>query len=271
MASKSTRKPGIVGEFFTGVGFVGKGFRVWVTAPKLMWLGLIPALIVAAAFVVVVVAFGINAEAIATWATPFANGWDEPWRSGIRFIGVLAFFVLALFFFTYTFTAVTLIVGDPFYERIWRHVEEREGGLPVERQEGFWHTLGRGLADIARMLVPTILLGILIFALGFIPVVGQVLSPVLGALVGGWFLTVELTGLAFDARGHSLRYRRRTLRGRRALSVGFGVATYLLFLVPLGAVIAMPAAVAGAALLSRRVLESEPQVAEPNRVVTPGE
>ena len=90
--------------------------------------------------------------------------------------------------------------------------------------------------------------------LGFIPVLGQTVVLVLGALVGGWFLTLELTGFAFQARGLVLRDRRRALGARRARTLGFGVLTYLLFLVPFGAVIVMPAAVAGATLLSRDAL-----------------
>jgi CysZ protein len=37
--------------------------------------------------------------------------------------------------------------------------------------------------------------------------------------------------------------------------MGFGAAVFVCFLVPLGAIVTMPAAVAGAALLSHRVLE----------------
>jgi len=66
-----------------------------------------------------------------------------------------------------------------------------------------------------------------------------VLVVVLGALVGGWLLVQELTGLAFDARGMTFRQRRQVLRGRRASALGFGAATYLAFLLPLGAVIMM--------------------------------
>jgi CysZ protein len=38
------------------------------------------------------------------------------------------------------------------------------------------------------------------------------------------------------------------------MALGFGIATFVCFLIPLGAVLVMPAAVAGATLLSRRVL-----------------
>jgi CysZ protein len=44
------------------------------------------------------------------------------------------------------------------------------------------------------------------------------------------------------------------LRANRPLTLGFGVAVFLCFLIPLGAILLMPAAIAGATLLSRRAL-----------------
>ena len=51
-----------------------------------------------------------------------------------------------------------------------------------------------------------------------------------------------------------LRHRRAALGARRATSLGFGVAVFCSFLIPLGAILLMPAAVAGAALLAREAL-----------------
>lgn len=270
-----------VSDFFRGVALLGRGFAVWRSAPGLMLLGLVPALIVAVAFAAGIIALGINLENIAVAVTPFANSWDEPWRTGIHVVAGLAFLAVAVLLVINTFTTVTLIVGQPFYERIWRHVEERSGGIGQERASGFWRSTGRGIADGLRMLVPALLVGLGLFLVGLVPVAGTALAAILGALVGGWYLAIELTGLAFEARGVGLRERRRALRSRRALTRGFGVATYLLFLVPLGAVIVMPAAVAGATLLARQVV-GEPALqhppgspaaqplAAPNRVDTPG-
>ncbi|MEP6481649.1 MAG: EI24 domain-containing protein [Rhodoglobus sp.] len=254
MAKAKSGGPGRVREFFTGVSLLGRGFGVWRTAPGLMILGLIPALIVAALFSVGIIALGVNLETIAAAVTPFANTWDEPWHTGIRVVVGLAFLAVAVLIVINTFTAVTLIVGQPFYERIWRHVEQRSGGIPTEVSTGFWRSTARGIGDGLWMLAPTLLVGLGIFLLGLIPVVGTILAAVIGAFVGGWYLAIELTGLAFEARGVGLRDRRRTLRSRSALTRGFGVSTYLLFLIPLGAVIVMPAAVAGATLLARRAL-----------------
>jgi CysZ protein len=162
--------------------------------------------------------------------------------------------VLAIVLGALSFTAVVLTVGDPFYERISRRVEERLGDAPPERDEPLLRGLLRAARDGLALLVASVIVGLLSFLLGLIPLVGPVLGAVFGAVVGGWFLAVELTGTPFDARGLLLRDRRRVLRGSRARTIGFGVATWVLFLVPLGAVFAMPAAVGGATLLTRAAL-----------------
>ena len=43
------------------------------------------------------------------------------------------------------------------------------------------------------------------------------------------------------------------MRGQRPLALGFGVTAYLLCLVPLGAVLSMPALVAGGTMLAARI------------------
>ena len=240
-------------QFFTGVGLLFRGFATWRTAPGLMLLGLIPAIIVAAAFTAGIIVLGLNLEHIATIVTPFADGWDRMWRDITRLAVALALLIAAILLITLTFTTVTLIVGQPFYELVWRHAESRFGPVP-DSAPGFWRSVGLGIASGLRMLVPTVLTGIALLVLGLIPVVGAVLAAVLGALFGGWFLARELTGLAFDARGIGFRQRRDALRSRRALVLGYGAASYLLFLVPLGAIVVMPAAVAASALVTRRVL-----------------
>ena len=240
-------------EFFSGVGLLFRGLKVWGTAPRLMVLGMIPALIVAGVLAAGVVALGLNLESLAAVVTPFADSWDEPFRTGTRLVAAAALLTVAVLIVIFTFTTITLIVGQPFYELIWRHTERRFGPVP-ESGLGFWQGFWRGVGAGLRMLVPAVLVGLLLFVLGFIPLVGQILVPLLGAVIGGWYLTLELTGLPFDARGLTLRERRTSLRSQRAATLGFGAATYLVFLVPLGAVIMMPAAVAGATLLARRSL-----------------
>ena len=248
------RKPSALREFLSGVGYIGRGLGHWRHAPGAMFLGWIPAILVLAAFVTVIVVLGINLQSLTLAITPFAEEWNEPWRGIVR-VGVgVAVLVAAAFLGIFLYTSVTLIVGAWFYERIWASVERRFGPVP-DAGKPFWRGLFIEIADAARMLVPTLLLGLAVFALQLIPVVGTVASLVLGALAGGWLLTMELTGFALGSRGLRLRQRRAAIRGRRAMTLGFGMATYLLFLIPGGTVLVMPAAVAGATLLTRRLLD----------------
>lgn len=251
------RVPGVLKRFSAGPRYLIKGLGLWATSPRLMLLGAIPALIVGTVFLAGAVFFVINIDTVAAWLTPFAEGWDEPFRIAMRVAAGLAASVIVVYVGLFTFTALTLAVGDPFYERIWREVEGRGGGPVPETSDSFWTSVRRGVGNGIRMFAATVAIGVTLFACGLIPVVGQVAAPVLGALFGGWLLAVELSGFAFDARGFSLRQRRRMLGANRAGTVGFGVATYLLFLVPFGAIFAMPAAVAGATMLSRDALERE--------------
>jgi CysZ protein len=243
-------------EFATGVGLLLRGFGFYGRAPGLMLFGLLPAVIT---FVLLVVGFGLliyfidDVSADVTW---FANGWTPTERSFIHVIAGISLVGISLLLAIVTFTSLTLAVGDPFYEKISERVEERLGGVPDAVSIGFWTELRRGIGESIRLVALSAMIGIPLFFLGFLPVVGQTVIPVIGALVGGWFLAVELVGVPFARRGLKLADRRRVLRANRPLAIGFGAAVFACFLVPLGAVIVMPAAVAGGALLARRVLES---------------
>lgn len=267
-AATSAQLTGPIPRFFGGVRFLFRGLALWATSPKLMLLGAIPAIVVGTVYLIGVIFFLRNLGAITAWATPFADSWDEPFRTAIRVaVGIAAIAVVA-FAVILTFTAITLAVGDTFYERIWRNVENRndgtradDGATNADSSSTWWGSARRGVMNGIRMLAMTTGVAVLLFVCGFIPVVGQTLVPITGLFFGGWFLAVELTGFAFDARGFNLRERRRMLGSNRAGALGFGVATSLLFLIPLGAVVVMPAAVAGATLLARSTLPAGRPVA----------
>lgn len=243
-------------EFFAGTGFLGRGLRMWVTSPRLMLLGAVPALIVGIVYLVGIVLLIANLESISALISPFAGNWGEPWRTGTRVVAAAAVAAAGILLLAYTFVAVTLVVGDPFYEGIWRAVESNLGDAPIEVKQGLLRSFFGSVFDALRLFIFAVLVAIMLLVCSLIPGLGQLIALVLGALFGGWILSVELTGFAFEARGFTLRQRRRMLGTHRARSLGFGVLTYLLFLIPGAAIVVMPAAVAGAALLSRDVLAS---------------
>jgi CysZ protein len=243
-----------VSRFAEGVRIFGRGLKVYGRNPRLVVLGIVPALLTLVLFAALfgmLLYFVTDVSRLATW---FADDWDPGLRTAVRILAGASLVGVALLLWIVSFTAVTLMIGDPFYEKISEQVEAVFGGVPSEAQRPWWRELGQSIVDSLRLLLISAVIGIPLFLCGFIPVVGQTVVPVVGALVGGWFLALELVGVAFSRRGLRMRDRLQLLRPHRAIALGFGSCVFLCFLIPLGAVLIMPAAVAGGTILARRVL-----------------
>jgi CysZ protein len=104
------------------------------------------------------------------------------------------------------------------------------------------------------LLLRSLLFTILLLLAAVLPVVGQSVVPVLVALVTGWFIALEVVAVPFYRRGMGLRKRTAMLRPRRMLAVGLGLPAALLCMIPLLAIVVMPAAFAGGVLVALDVL-----------------
>src|SRR5256886_7334031 len=117
-------------DFFTGIGLLGKGLGMYARSPGLILLGMLPALI---AFVLLVTAFVllvyfIQPETRAlTW---FADGWPKDAQDLVRLFAAVAVIGVGGFLAIIVYTGLTLLIGDPFYEKISERVEARLGGIP---------------------------------------------------------------------------------------------------------------------------------------------
>lgn len=240
----------MIREFAAGIRTLLRGFGLWRTRPGLMVLGLIPAIIAVIVLAALLVPLVIGMPSLSTWLTPFADGWIEPWRGLLRAAVSLVVVAAVLALASVVFSALTLTIGDPFYQRIWHAVEVDLGSPPPADGGSFWTTLGEGL----RLVLLGILIALSVLLIGLIPGVGGFLGAVAGVVLTGRLLARELTGRAFDARDLSPLDRAALFSGSRARVLGFGVATQLCFLIPGGAVAIMPVAVAGSTMLARDML-----------------
>ncbi|MET8564813.1 EI24 domain-containing protein [Streptomyces flaveolus] len=242
-----------------GFGYLLKGQRWMARHGRSYGFGLLPGLITLVLYAAVLVALALWGADAVTWATPFADDWSSPWQGLFRGFLTAVLFALGLLLAVLTFTAVTLLVGQPFYENLSEKVDadvSPDGTAPVSDLP-LWRELWISARDSLRVLVRAGLWGVLLFALGFLPVVGQTVVPVIGFFVTGFFLAEELAAVAMQRRGVDLRARLTLLRSRKTLVWGFGTPLGLAFLVPFVAVFLMPGAVAGATLLARDLLGEE--------------
>jgi CysZ protein len=245
-----------VRDFITGVRYFGRGFGLLARRPRLLVLGMLPAVLTTVIFLGAMIALIANVGHLATLLTPFANGWPTGARQFTRLAAALVMVGAAAVLGVVAFTATTLTIGGPFYERIAERIEDDLGVTPAQLDLPWSRQLATGARDGVVLLIRSLIFGIPLFLAGFLPVVGQSVVPVLAALETGWFMALEVVAVPFYRRGIGLRRRTALLRRRRMLAIGLGLPAALLCMVPLLAIVVMPAAFAGGVLVALDTLDS---------------
>jgi CysZ protein len=246
-----------VSDLVLGLRLYARGAATVLRSPRLLRLGALPALITvvlyAAAFVLLVRLLPGLLGGLTGFADTWSPGAHEAAEAVVGVALVAALAVVAVL----TFVAVTLAIGGPFYERLSEIVDDGVGAVPPGPRSSWGAATVRGVRDGAVLMVLSVLVAVPLFVVGFVPVVGQTVVPVVAALVGGRLLVLELTAPALERRGVGFAARRRLVRSRRVLSTAVGVPTYLLCLLPLVGILAVPVGAAAATLLARE-LRGEP-------------
>jgi CysZ protein len=243
-----------VRDFVTGVRLFGRGLGILLRSPRLLLIGALPAVLTTLLLLGGVVALSYWVDDLSALVTPFADGWAEGWRTAVRVAVGVALFAGALVAGLLGFTALTLALGAPFYEHIAEKVADELGADAVEEEPSWGRLLWWGLRDGVVLVARSLLFTVPLLLLGFVPVLGQTVVPVLLALVTAWFLALELVAVPFYRRGMGLRQREELLRGRRPLALGLGLPATLLCAIPFAALVVMPVAFVGGVLVAHEAM-----------------
>jgi CysZ protein len=243
-----------VGELTAGAGLLARGLGLIVRRPRLFLLGAIPPAITSVIFVGALVLLFTELDPLVRFITPFADRWESGSASLIRVLIGLTLAGGVVLLMVISFTALTLALGSPLYDKISESVDAEFGEAPhldepVSR--GVWRNVRQslGLIGIAAVVAP------LLFVAGFVPAIGQTVVPVASAVFGGWMLGIELIGSAFERRGRlRLADRRDAMQRKRLRVLGFAVPTFLLLAIPFAGIVVFPVATAGGTLLARQLL-----------------
>ncbi len=244
-------------EAVGGFALLIRGLGLVVRRPRNFVLGAIPPAITSVVFVIILAVLIARIGPVVEALTPFARRWpDGAERAAEIAIGV-ALIGASVLLMVVTFTAITLAVGGPIYDKIGEYVE-RELGAGPSYDEPLVHGVGRSVRQSLAIIAVSALGALPLFLAGFIPLVGQTVVPVIAAMFGGWLLAIELLGGPFERRGLlTVRERRCAMRTRRLHVWGFAAPTFALLAVPFLAIVVFPAAAAGAALLARELSGSD--------------
>lgn len=292
--------------------------RWLVRRPRLLLLGMLPALFAFALVAGVITVLILKIRWLVDLLTPFSNDWSPAMQTvtdivvGVAVIGIAFTLCVALF------VSLSLAIGGPIYQRIWEAVEVSVNGyIPIapERPKapGFWarllarhrkpespqlpledspsagsetgqnagtlftdsttkyltktnSTVGAsfaqgirtGLQQAGAFLWRSSKNLIITTALSLIPVVGSIAAIAFSQQLAIWALSFELSSRSFTAHGISEDEQTKILKLNRPTTYGFGFAAHLSFMIPLGAVLFMPAAIVGSAKLAHTCLSETP-------------
>ena len=245
---------GAVGEFVAGAALLPRGLGLIARRPRLFGLGAIPPAITSVIFIAVLVVVILQLERIVEWLTPFADAWSPNLSNTIDVLVGVALIGGLVLVMVISFTVLTLAIGSPIYDKLSESVEREYGPVP-ELDEPVATGAARAVRQSSATIGTSALVALPLFALGFIPVVGQTVVPVISASFGGWMLGLELIGPAFERRNRlTLAERRAAMRKHRARVLGFAVPTFLLLAIPFVGVLVFPIATAAGTLLARQLL-----------------
>jgi CysZ protein len=248
--------PSAPGEVLGGLSLLGRAATFLLRRPRLFWLGALPPLVTSVVLVVALVLLVDHLAALTTALTPFAAGWSQGAAVTARIVVGTLLVGGTVLLMVLVFSTLTLAIGSPVYDAISEAVDRTFPGAPPALEEPVATGAARAVRQSVALVLVAAVGALVFFGVGFVPVLGQVVAAVGGALFGGWMLVIELVGSPLERRGVlTLRARRQTLARRRWRSLGLGVPSFLLLSVPFVAVVVFPVATAAGTLLARQLLD----------------
>jgi CysZ protein len=232
-------------QLATGVRDVGRGLAVLKAHPSL-WKWLIaPAVISLVLMAAAVVGILHAVDPVAGWLAGHLPGWLASIAGTLLRVLVLVVLGIAGLF---VFTTVAGMIAGPFNELLSEHVEAVITGRPAPpfSLREFVHGAILGIVHGIRRLVATLVGLALVFALGFVPVIGTIAAVPLGI----WFAATAASYDCYDAvlsrRAMAYRDKLAYLAHHRWRTLGLGVAVAGMLLVPGLNLIALGVGAAGA-------------------------
>lgn len=254
-------------SFATGVRDVQRGLaalrrhpRLWkyVVAPAVITAGLVVGLAIGVVHLIHPLVGWIHAH-LPSWLAELAGG------ALAAVVGVALWAGLAI-----VFVPLVGLIAGPFAERLSEHLERALTGQPPPPSSvgDFLHSLILSVAHGVRRLLASLLGLVVVFALGFAPVIGSIAAVVIAA----W---LAAHSAAYDAYDAVLARRLTPYRGKlaylahhRARTMGLGAAVAAMLLVPGLNLIALGLGAAGATVASLE-LERTAAAALPAAYVRP--
>ena len=215
--------------FFSGLGMI---FR----HPALLGLSLVPI----AVTVVLLVGLALGAA----WA--FGQLIGGEFDNDFRALAQAAIFVLALLAGYFFYLPLARVLLAPFAEALSRKTHSITTGEPYRSNQKWSRAIWEGV----KLAALHVLIGLVAIIIGFaFPPIGVPVGIAIAVFVCG----LDFFDVPLAARGLRLGEKLRVIFSNKSLAIGFGIAAYLMLLIPLVNLLSLPVGVIGATLLTDQV------------------
>ncbi|HUT23181.1 MAG TPA: EI24 domain-containing protein [Sumerlaeia bacterium] len=245
-------------DFFRAASLPVRAAGFLLARPRLWLLVLIPLTLNVLVF-----------AALMTWGFTGFSGLLRGWIEGregwlwdvVKVMTSVFFWAIVLLVVYFIFTPVAVLIASPFNDKLAEHVERAHGfAMPEDGRPLLAAILAEAVYAIVCECKRTglaIAVLALLLALNLVPVAGSALYVVAIFCWAAWSAAVEFTGYASDRRRIPLGRKWALLRSRLPATMGFGIVTVGLLLVPLLNVLVVPVSAVGGTMLFDMIREGD--------------
>ena len=234
-------------SFLAGLDCFGHGARLALAKPlrRFVW---VPMALSFFTLSLLLVPGHRAVETTVTWMVGFVPGWLEWLGTGLA----LLLYVLGVVVALWAFGFVSVLLASPFLGTLSARAEREAFGDGPNHHESMARAVASTLAREGRKLTYHLPRLAGLFVLTLIPIV-NVAAPLLWLAFGAWMLALHFVDYASENRGLKLDDTIALLRSNPVPTLGFGAVVALLMAVPFAALVVIPAAACGGAVLWRRL------------------
>jgi CysZ protein len=216
-----------------GVRFFFSGLRTLVRNPALFSLSMIPMLLTLALLTGLI----LGAALMVGWLI------GDAVRSEIRIAAQALMFALTLVIAYFLYLPVARVLLAPFAEALSRKTCAISSGRATPQNNQGW---ARAMLEGLKLVTLQAAVALAALALGLaFPPVGAPVGIAVAIFLGG----LDFFDIPLSTRGLRLRNKLGVIWRNKSLALGFGAAAYLMLLIPVINMLALPVGVVGATLL----------------------
>ncbi|MCI0473103.1 MAG: EI24 domain-containing protein [Ignavibacteria bacterium] len=218
--------------FFTGFAYPFRAFGLFFKYPKIIIYSLIPFIVNLAVYIS---SFAILYSEIIDTSSSFTGSANPDagfFQEALHVVILILSFIILLILCYFIIVIVGGIISAPFNENISLVIEESHTGRKSDYRPGFWQDSWLNVKSELKKLTFYFSFILMFFLLGFIPLIGPIISVVLGTLFSFFFNALDFMDYPMTRRYLTLRQKIKITFSKPMLSLGFGCASFLIMFLP---------------------------------------